>query len=87
MQRIIEVHIDELVLHGFSPHDRHQIGDAVRMAIFNQLSESGLHGKLTEGGFTPYINAGTITLNATQKPAMIGSNIGDAIYKGFSNES
>ena len=26
----VELHIEELVLHGFAPGDRHRIGEAVR---------------------------------------------------------
>ncbi len=29
----IELHIEELVLHGFSPNDRHAIGEAVQREL------------------------------------------------------
>ena len=38
----IEMHIEELVLHGFEPGDRHAIGDAVERELARLLSEHGL---------------------------------------------
>ena len=37
----IVVRIDELVLHGVAPGDRHAIADAVREAITRQLQQAG----------------------------------------------
>lgn len=36
-----EFHIDELVLHGFAPADRHRIGDAVQAELTRLASEPG----------------------------------------------
>ena len=34
----IEVLIDEIVLHGFEPHDRHALGDAIRAELGRLLA-------------------------------------------------
>ena len=34
----IEVLIDEIVLHGFEPHDRHALGDAIRVELARLLA-------------------------------------------------
>lgn len=87
MNQVLEIHIDELVLHGFSPHDRHRIGDAVRQALYNRLTENGLHGVLNQGGYTPFLDAGFFNMHSSQKPETIGGNIAENIYQGFANES
>ena len=38
MNRPIRLRIDQLVLHGFDPRDRHAIGDAVRDELTRLLS-------------------------------------------------
>jgi hypothetical protein len=40
--REIEVHIDELVLHGFDPQSRWAIGDAVESELRELLTQQGL---------------------------------------------
>jgi hypothetical protein len=34
----IEVLIDEIVLHGFAPHERHALGDAIRVELARLLT-------------------------------------------------
>ena len=34
----IEVLIDEIVLHGFEPHERHALGDAIRVELARLLA-------------------------------------------------
>lgn len=86
MSKTIEIHIDELVLHGFSPHDRHRIGDAVQAAIYQHIMTTGLPDLLSTGGFTPVINAGSFDVSSP-KPIAIGENIASTVYNSFSNES
>lgn len=85
MNQVIEVHIDRLVLHGFSPHDRYRIGDTVRAALYEKIAESGLGGVLSEGGSLPYIDAGAFDMTTGQSPSVTGENIADSVYKSFSN--
>lgn len=40
----IELHIGELVLHGFTPADRHRIGDAVERELARLLGDEGVAG-------------------------------------------
>ena len=40
--REIEVHIDELILHGFTPRDRWQIGDALEHELRGLLAARGI---------------------------------------------
>ena len=42
MKRPIELHVEELVLHGFDPHQRHAIGDAVHGKLARLLAAHGI---------------------------------------------
>jgi hypothetical protein len=42
VKRPIELHIEELVLHGFDPHQRHAIGDAVHGELARLLAAHGI---------------------------------------------
>lgn len=59
----IELHIEELVLHGFDPRDRHAIADAVQSELTRLVGERGLHAQSIEA---PRLDAGTIELNGTR---------------------
>jgi hypothetical protein len=78
----IEVHIEELVLHGFSPHARAGIGDAVEAALAAQLAEPGALG--AGAGFTAdrgvdRADGGAITAGPASSPAAAGAAIAGAI--------
>ena len=38
----IDLHIDKLVLYGFSPGDRYRIGDSVETELVRLLTEQGI---------------------------------------------
>jgi hypothetical protein len=76
----IEVHIEELVLHGFAVGDRWRIGDAL---------ESELRGLLAERGVPPAwlsspgrIDAGEIGATGLTRSAVTGAAIAGAAYRG-----
>lgn len=78
--REIKVHIEELILHGFAPNARWELGDAL---------EHELHGLLTAKGIPPAwfsnperIDAGTTRATNLTKPTIAGTQIADAVYRG-----
>ncbi len=82
--REIEVHIEELILHGFAPRDRWQIGDAL---------EHELRGLLAARGIPPAwlssperIDAGSIRTMSLNKPAVAGAEIANAVYRNHVSE-
>ena len=82
--REIEVHIDELILHGFAPRDRWQIGDAL---------EHELRGLLAARGIPPTwlssperIDAGSIRAMSHTKSAVAGAEIASAVYGNHISE-
>ncbi len=75
--RAIEVHIEELVLHGFAPETRWQIGDALEEELRGLLAHNGIpSGWLLN---PERIDAGKISLT---KPAATGAGIAGAVYSG-----
>jgi len=41
----IHLHIEELVLHGFAPGDRHQISEAMQQELTRLISEKNISGE------------------------------------------
>jgi hypothetical protein len=74
----VELHIEELVLHGFSPHDRWRIADAVQSELARSIAE---HGIDANGAMTiPQLNAGTIQVAAPMRAHTIGAQVGRALH-------
>ena len=76
----IELHIRELVLHGFSPSERHRIGEAVRLELLRQLTEQGIPQTLTRQARVAGLNAGPIHAGQGVKPENIGMQVAQAVY-------
>jgi hypothetical protein len=75
MKPNIELHIEELVLHGFPPHERHAIADAVRDELAMRLGDSGVeHARSADR-----LDAGTVPLPPGAKAA--GRSIGGAVHE------
>jgi len=75
--REIEVHIEELVLHGFAPGERWQVGDALEHELRGLLAERGLPASWQ--GSPAKLDAGNVRLT---NPATTGRQIAGAIHEG-----
>ena len=79
----LELHIDELVLHGFSPADRHGIADAVRAELERRLAGVGAEqlGTLADPSGAPIdrIDAGSLRVTEPTRPAAVGTQVGGAL--------
>jgi hypothetical protein len=75
--REIDVHIEELVLHGFAPGGRWQIGDALEHELRQLLAEKGLPAAWRTNPET--LNASAIRLTGS---AETGKQLAGAIYQG-----
>jgi len=74
----VELHIEELVLHGFSPHDRWRIADAVQSELARSIAA---HGIAAQGAIAiPRLNAGTIHIAAPLRAHTIGAQVGRALH-------
>ena len=79
----LDLHIDELVLHGFASSDRYAIGDAVERELAQLFRKQGVPNSLRSEKTADEIRGAT--LNATQhaKPHIIGRQIANAVYQGL----
>jgi len=79
----VGVHIEELVLHGFAPGDRHRIAAAVESELARLMSEGGLPG-LQGGPLTlDRINGGAFKVKAGAKPQTAGADIARAVFRSL----
>jgi hypothetical protein len=79
----VELKIEELVLHGFTPRDRDRIGEALERELARLFSERGVPTSVVNGGEIPRLNAGSFNVTAGAKPEMIGAQLALQVYQGL----
>ncbi len=79
----INLHIEELVLHGFSPKDRYLIGEAVQQELVRLLSEQGIPPSLDSGSKVARLDAGAFNVKQGTQAATIGAQVAQAVYGGM----
>ncbi len=77
----IELHIEELVLEGFAPHQRYEIAEALRARLGEVLAERGVPASLAS---VSAIDAGSISFGGATRT---GTAAADAIYGTFARGS
>ena len=80
----IELHIEELVLHGFAPGDRYRIGEAVERELTRLFAERGVPTSLTNGGEIVHQDGGEFNAPPGPKPEVIGIQVAQSVYRGVS---
>lgn len=80
----IELHIEELVLHGFAPGDRYGIGEAVEHELQRLFAEQGTSLGLAQGGEIAHLDGGAFEVSPGAKVETVGVQIAQTIYGGFS---
>jgi hypothetical protein len=75
----IEVRIEELVLHGFSPADRVRIGAAVERELWRFFTEQGLPARLAGGDEWEAVDAGSFVHAPLAAPSEVGDQIGQTV--------
>jgi hypothetical protein len=81
----VELHINELILHGFSHHDRYSIGESLQSELTRLFTDQGIPPSLLTGGNIELMNAGSFELPAGRKFSA-GHNVAHSVYKGLSND-
>jgi hypothetical protein len=80
----VELRIGRLVLDGFAPGDRAQIGAAVERELMRLLAERGLPPALAQGGAIPHLDGASIAIEAGSRAEAIGVQVARAVYGGLS---
>jgi hypothetical protein len=79
----VELHIEELVLHGFAPGDRYRIGDAVEQELQRLFAEQGAPPTLAQCGARDYLDGGTFETPRAAGAGEIGARIAQNLYGGL----
>ncbi len=74
----IELHIDELVLHGFEHTDRYAIGEAIERELTRLLGTGDIRMQSSDR-----IDAGSLTLASGAKPQRIGTQVAGRIHRSL----
>ena len=82
-KQTIELHIEELVLHGFSPAQRYQIAAELQLELTRLFTEKGLPQSFNNAVNIQQLNAGSFQLNDTNKKNSAGSQIASLAYDSF----
>jgi hypothetical protein len=80
----IELHIKELVLHGFAPGDRYRIGDAMERELARLFTEQGTSSPLAQGSETQRLDGGSFEVKPGSRAEAIGVQVAQAVYGGLS---
>lgn len=79
----IEFHIEELILEGFAPGDRHRIADTLENELERLFLIRGVPAGLAESGEVQTMNAGSFEVIPHAKPEAIGGYVAKAVYEGL----
>ena len=77
----MELHIDELILHGFPPDGRLSIGDAVERELGRLIAEQGLHGFAGGSVDIERLDGGAFQVAPGSPPKTIGAQVAGAVHK------
>jgi hypothetical protein len=84
VRRKVELRIEELVLYGFPPCDRHRIGDAATRELARLFAERGAPPSSREGGEVASLSAGSFEARPDLGAERIGVQVARAVYGGLS---
>jgi len=77
----VELHVEELVLHGFARRDRQAIGDALRGELARLIAERGLPAGLSAANGAASLQGGAFRVSpGGQRPAEVGAAVARAVY-------
>jgi len=79
----IELHIEELVLHGFEARDCHRIAEAVQLELTRLIVANGGANSLKTPISLERIKAGAFKVQASAKPQQAGKQIAEAVFRSL----
>lgn len=80
MKPDIHVHIEELLLDGFAPGDRHSIGEAVEQELARLIAERGLNSALMADGEKPSLHVNSVQWSRDGDPSQLGQKIAHSVF-------
>lgn len=82
--RSTEIHIEELVLHGFEPSNRVRIGEAFQRELTRLFADQGPPTLIRQGGGSAHVDGGEFQMRPGSTADAIGGQIAIAVYRGLS---
>ena len=77
----VHLHIEELVLHGFAPGDRHRISEAVEQELTRLISGQPLSA--SKNISLDRMDGGSFQMSKDAPPARVGEQIAGALHGGL----
>jgi hypothetical protein len=82
--REVQVHIEELVLHGFSAADAPGIGAAVERELARLFAERGVPAALSGAAARDAVDAGAFEGSPERPAPDLGAKVAQSVYGGLS---
>jgi len=82
-ERSVELHIDELVLHGFAPGARHRVADALERELTRLFTEQGPPSAIPHDREIEHFNAGTFATERDADIHAVAAQLAKAIRRGL----
>ena len=79
----VDLHIEELVLHGFNPGDRYRIGAAVEAELARLFAERAVSPSLARGGEMTTLDGGSFHVAPGAGPEGVGGQVARAVHGGL----
>lgn len=79
----IELHIEELVLEGFSRSEGQRVGAAVERELARLLAERGLPQGLGRGGEIARMDGGKFEMRQGEIAEKVGGRVAGVVYGGM----
>jgi hypothetical protein len=83
MPQDIELHIEELILHGFAAKDRNAIAGAVQHELQRLFAEQGVPQQLEQSRTVGRLNTGPFTVQPGSRAETIGAQVAQTVYEGL----
>lgn len=84
---MIDLRIDELILHGFAARDRHRIAAAIELELSRLIAEQGMQNWHTMSANLDHLDAGSFQLTAGARPQIVGQHVAQHIFRQLSPAS
>jgi hypothetical protein len=79
----VELHIEELVLHGFAESERYRIGEAIERELTRLFIEQGTPSAIAQGADIAQLDGGAIEVKPGSDAETTGVQLAQALYGGL----
>ena len=80
-QPALKLHVDTLVLHGFSAVNRLALGKAVEHELARLFAAKGVPPSLAQLGNVEYLDGKSFDMKPNRQAAALGADVASAVYR------